>query len=158
MTTRRLILLSALAASGGACHHRLSTGEHRIEAAVRNYNLALPRAYATKSSDLLASFATDDEVDRVGLVIQGLSSSDMVLDARQEAFRTGSVRVPAPGKAELSAAETWWYRRVSPRTGRVGQPPRRVEYRIVYHLVEIGDGWRVARVDEREAHVLPGSA
>ncbi len=137
-----------LAAAGGCARRAESAADHAVVAAARRYNEALPQAYARGSAALLGEAATPDEMVRVDDLISFLTQGKLVMDARQESFRPGSVHHLDAKRAELDAEEVWWYRHWNPATGEVKQPGRRVRYRNRYSLLLVGKTWLVDRLKE----------
>lgn len=138
----------AVAAATGACTGRQGIEEHRVRAAVGEYNLILPRAYALRRAELLEPCTTENERERVSTLIAALDGEGRVLDARQEQFGVESVSVFTPPRlADLVSVETWWYRHADSRTGVEVKPPQRIRYRLRYKVVQNQGRWRVDRLE-----------
>ena len=146
---RFLVIVAALTTSG--CQKKMKVEEHRAWAAVREYNLVLPRAYRGRDPKALAGVATDNEISRIWTLVLGLSQRDMVLDSRQERQERVSVTADED-KAEVVTKEAWWFRHVDIKTRAVRQAPKRVSYQIRYRLVRKEGRWLVNRLEMIESH------
>lgn len=151
--TCRAALLPIVLCAG--CPREPDVNEHRVRAAVREYNLVLPRAYRDKRPEALSAVATAAQVNRVWTLVLGLSQRNRVLDARQESMRVQQIALKGENAAQLTATDVWWYRHVDPRNGKVAQPPRRVETRVRYTLVQQQGRWLVDKLDVLQSKDLP---
>ncbi len=130
------------------CHPELSVEQHRVRAAVREYNLALPRAYRERDPrGALAAVATEAEISRVWTLVLGLSQQGLVLDSRQEEMADAAISLQGADRARLVSRETWWYQHLRLAGGEVAQAPRRLRYEIAYHLLQQQGQWRVDRLE-----------
>ncbi len=133
----------------------LPVEEHRLRAAVREYNQALVRAYASQRAELLDEVAGPEEVSRVSMLIFGLARQKKILESRQEEFvvehheflsAAPAASRPLP-QATLIATEVWAFKQVQGHKKDTQAPAKRVRYRVRYSLTEDSDRWKVTEVE-----------
>ena len=123
---------------------------------MKEYNRLLPSVYTGRRPELLGDVASDDEKERLGRLVRDLAVKTLILETRQESFRSGAIVVDEPNSnADLESEETWWYRHVDPQSGRVGQEPKRIEYRLRYKLMRRKGRWIVDRIEMLSSKELP---
>jgi hypothetical protein len=144
----------AFLVSAAACRKNLSIEEYRVAAAVKEYNLTLPRAYLAKSPDLVTC-ATSDERSRLMSLIRALEAKGWTLDARQDSMEASRIKLIDPRLADLETTEVWWYRQVDAKTGKETQAPRRIRYGLRYKVAKGREGWLVDRIEMLKSENLP---
>jgi hypothetical protein len=149
------LVLFSLVLFGLACHRGLSVEEQRLVAVVKEYNLLICRAYLGRQADLVTC-ATPNEKERLSLLIAGLDQKGLVMEARQESFELGAIKIfKPPTLADVETTEVWGYRHADPAGKAAPESPKRLRYGLRYKLVQNQARWFVDRIELLRSEELP---
>jgi hypothetical protein len=129
-------LLLAVACQGGSAE---------AAKAVRAYDDALVRAYATGDASTLASLATAKEMGRVQVLLDLKTAGKLVLESRIEAFEVTSTATSGE-TATVETRERWRYHDRHTKPGEPNGPEFVADMKMRYELVREGGRWKVGSV------------
>jgi hypothetical protein len=146
---RRLAALAALALA--ACP---GPGKE-LERAVRAYDDALVKAYATSTPSLVEGLAGRKEAERIRVLIDLKTNAGLVLESTLESVEVTAAKADGPS-GTVETVERWRYH---DRPRLAGAPPGPEIARVMrmrYTLVRDGDRWKVESVSTLSSDPLPG--
>jgi hypothetical protein len=127
--------------------------QRELERAVREYDEALVRAYATADPSRLPEVATAREATRVRVLIDVKTAARLVLESRLEALEV--TRAAGSGEsAQVETRERWRYRDRRLQPGEVPGPEIVSAMAMRYELAREGGRWKVASVSTLSSEIL----
>jgi len=140
------LLLIAVACQGGSAE---------AAKAVRAYDDALVRAYATGDASTLAHLATAKEMGRVQVLLDLKTAGKLVLESRIESFEVTSTATSGE-TATVETRERWRYHDRHTRPGEPDGPEFVADMKMRYELVREGGRWKVGSVSTLSNEYLNG--
>jgi len=112
-----------------------------VKTAVRGYNEALVRAYASLDMNELNAAATKEQAEKDFYLMAALGEGRMQMIATLKSVEFGDVTFPTEGRAIVTTEEIWDYDHVSLDTSATVRQERDVTYTLRYDLVLQDGNW-----------------
>jgi hypothetical protein len=130
--------------------------DRELARAVREYDDALVRAYASSDPSRVASIAARKEADRIRILIDLKSNARLVLESTLESFEvTSAVATGEAGTVETR--ERWRYHDRSLLQGAAAGPEIASDMAMRYALVREDGRWKVASVTTLSSAKVPSA-
>ncbi|WP_243372307.1 nuclear transport factor 2 family protein [Geotalea sp. SG265] len=125
-----------------------SKEDEEVRNFVKNYVSIMQAVYAEANLNLLVPFTAEKEIKKVFPVIQALKATDNVMKTEILAFELEKSKVKGD-TATVRTTERWRFWWQDAKTGAITKPKTEEQYRLEYHLVKTGGGWKVDFVRNR---------
>lgn len=130
-------------------------GSAEAAKAVRAYDDALIRAYASGSASPLVNLATEKELGRVQVLIDLKTSGKLVLESQIESFEVTSASTSGD-TATVETRERWRYHDRHTKPGEPNGPDFVADMKMRYQLVREAGRWKVESVATLSNEYLEG--
>lgn len=131
----------------GCSSDPLSGQKAELKTVIAKYNTALIEAYKNKNFDYLAQVATEDEIKKIGIVINSYRQAGQIMESELHRIDFGEIKTQGD-KADVRTSEDWSYRWVDYKTGAEAEPRKSIHYEILYRMVKKDGKWLVEKIEE----------
>lgn len=119
-----------------------SKEDEEVRDFVKNYVSIMQAVYAEANLYLLVPFTAEKEIKKVFPVIQALKATGNVMKTEILAFDLKKSKVDGD-TATVRTTERWRFWWQDAKTGIITKPKTEEQYKLEYHLVKTGGGWKV---------------
>lgn len=118
-----------------------------LETAIRRYNRALVDAYRELSVDPLQGIASEREVGKVNMILNGFRAKNQYMEAELKKVEVKEVKRKSGDSVDVETKELWRYRHMDKKTGQEIKPWTEADYKLIYQLVKSEGNWIVGSVE-----------
>lgn len=129
------------------CARKESVDEMQVKTVIAKYNNALIEAYRNQNPIYLKEVAGDDEVRKIGTIVESFLQGDEIMEAEIEKINFKEIKIEAE-KATVRTSEEWRYRWVNIKTGKEAEPARDIHYDMLYRMVKKDGKWLVEKTED----------
>jgi len=118
-----------------------------LETTIRRYNRALVDAYKELSVDPLQGIASEREMGKVDMIINGFRAKNQYMEAELKRIEIKEIKRKGGDSVDVETREHWRYRNMDKKTGQEMKPWTEADYKLIYYLVKSEGNWMVGTVE-----------
>jgi len=121
--------------------------QSELKTIIAKYNNAIVEAYKNQNFEYLTQVATEEELNKIGIIINSYRQSDQIMEAEIRKIDFREVKIDGD-KAVVKTSEDWSYRWLNYKTGQEVEPPQDIHYELLYQVIKKDGKWLVDAVEE----------